>query len=93
VTVEDGDMAVMALAENIDREDLLTMRICLALRKIENLVSTRKKLAEAIGLNREDMYRYFAFEALPDDILSKLSINHACCRVRRDSCQAGHADN
>lgn len=75
VTAEDVDMAVMALAENIDREDLSDYEICLALRKIENLFPTRKKLAEAIGLNREDMYRYFAFEALPDDILSKLSIN------------------
>ncbi|MFO1429956.1 MAG: ParB/RepB/Spo0J family partition protein [Candidatus Competibacteraceae bacterium] len=73
--IEDAEMATLALAENIDREDLSDYEISLALRNIETLFPTRKKLAEAIGINREDMYRYFAFESLPDTILSKLSAN------------------
>lgn len=75
MAAEDAEMVVLALAENIDRKDLSDYEISLALRKIETLFPTRKKLAEAIGLNREDMYRYFAFESLPDDILSKLGAN------------------
>ncbi|KMN47243.1 hypothetical protein VL04_21855 [Chromobacterium violaceum] len=66
VPSEDADLAVFALAENIDRQDLADYEIGLALRRIENLFPSKKKLAESLGLNREDMYRYFAFEALPE---------------------------
>lgn len=75
VPVEDGDMAILALAENIDREDLSDYEIGKALRQVENTFPTKKKLAESLGMNREDMYRYFAFEALPESILSRLDKN------------------
>lgn len=68
----DSDMAIMALAENINREDLSDYEIGKALRQVEKLFPSKKRLAEALGLNREDMYRYYAFEVLPDPILSKL---------------------
>lgn len=70
----DADLAVFALAENIDRQDLADYEIGLALRRIENLFPSKKKLAESLGLNREDMYRYFAFEALPERLLAKLDL-------------------
>lgn len=73
--VEESDLAVLALVENIDREDLSDYEIGKALRQVEELFPTRKKLAETLGLNREDMYRYFAFEALPDFIRHKLDLN------------------
>jgi ParB family chromosome partitioning protein len=72
---EEGDMAVCALAENIDREDLSDYEIGKALRKVEELFPTKKKLAESLGLNREDMYRYFAYDALPKAVLARLEIN------------------
>jgi ParB family chromosome partitioning protein len=68
-------MAVFALAENIDREDLSDYEIGIALRQIEKVFPTKKKLAESLGLNREDMYRYFAFDELPEFIQTDLNKN------------------
>lgn len=73
--ITDSDMAVFALAENIDREDLADYEIGLALRQIENIFPTKKKLAESLGLNREDMYKYFAFDDLPEFIRTDLNNN------------------
>jgi ParB family chromosome partitioning protein len=75
IPAEDGDMAVLALAENIDRENLSDYEIGKALRQVENLFPSKKKLAESLGLNREDMYRYYAFEALPEGIHARLDQN------------------
>lgn len=72
---EDEDMAVLALAENIDRENLSDYEIGKALRQVENLFPSKKKLAESLGLNREDMYRYYAFEALPENLRARLDQN------------------
>lgn len=74
-SITDSDMAVFALAENVDREDLSDYEIGLALRQIENVFPTKKKLAESLGLNREDMYRYFAFDELPEFIHTDLNSN------------------
>lgn len=73
--ITDSDMAVFALAENIDREDLTDYEIGLALRQIENVFPSKKKLAESLGFNREDMYRYFAFDDLPEFIRADLNGN------------------
>lgn len=73
--ITDSDMAVFALAENVDREDLSDFEIGLALKHIEKAFPTKKKLAESLGLNREDMYRYFAYDELPDFILADLNKN------------------
>lgn len=70
---EDGELAVWALAENVDRQDLSDFEIGKALREIAKLFPNKTRLAEAIGLNRSDMYRYFAFEALPPVLLEKLA--------------------
>jgi ParB family chromosome partitioning protein len=75
IPVEESDMAVLALVENMDRADLSDYEIGKALRQIEGLFPTRKKLAEALGLNREDMYRYYTFEHLPEPILARLDAN------------------
>lgn len=75
IPVEESDMAVLALVENMDRMDLSDYEIGKALRQIEGLFPTRKKLAEALGLNREDMYRYYTFEHLPQPILARLDAN------------------
>lgn len=75
IPAEDGDMAVLALAENIDRENLSDYEIGKALRQVENLFPNKKKLAESLGMNREDMYRYYAFEALPEGIRTRLDQN------------------
>ncbi|CAG1022767.1 putative chromosome-partitioning protein ParB [Patescibacteria group bacterium] len=74
-SISDSDMSVFALAENIDREDLSDYEISLALRQIETIFPSRKKLAESLGFNREDMYRYFAFDDLPEFIRADLNNN------------------
>lgn len=73
--ITDSDMAVFALAENIDRADLTDYEIGLALRQIENVFPSKTKLAESLGFNREDMYRYFAFDDLPEFIRNDLNNN------------------
>jgi ParB family transcriptional regulator, chromosome partitioning protein len=75
IPVEEADMAVLAMVENIDREDLTDYEIGKALRRLEAAFPTKTKLAEAMGINREDMYRYFAFEALPEYIHARLEKN------------------
>lgn len=74
-SISDGDMAVFALAENVDREDLSDYEIGLALKQVEGAFPTKKKLAESLGMNREDMYRYYAYDDLPQFIISDLNTN------------------
>jgi ParB family chromosome partitioning protein len=96
--VEDADLAVLALAENLDREDLSDYEIGKGLRRVEDLFPSKKKLAEALGLNREDMYRYYAFEALPEAIRARLDENPrllsraAATEVRRLLQQTQHPE-
>jgi ParB family chromosome partitioning protein len=75
MAISDSDMAVFALAENVDREDLSDYEIGLALKQVESAFPTKKKLAESLGLNREDMYRYYAYDDLPDFIIADLNKN------------------
>lgn len=68
----DADMAVMALTENISREDLSDYEIGIALRRAESEFPDRKRMAEAMGLSRSQLYRYLAFDSLPDFMLADL---------------------
>lgn len=69
---DDTRMAVTALAENMEREDLSDYEIGLAIRQIEDRFASKAKLAEALGRTREDLYKYLAFEALPEDLRARL---------------------
>lgn len=72
---DDGEMAIMAIAENVNREDLSDYEISKAIRSVETFFPNKTKLSEAVGLQREDMYRYFSFDLLPDFLIEKLNIN------------------
>ncbi|WP_172680258.1 ParB/RepB/Spo0J family partition protein, partial [Methylomonas koyamae] len=74
-TVDDQSHAIFALAENIAREDLSDYEIGKAIRSIEDNFPNKKDLAAMIGINRTDMYRYLAFDSLPDFILNDLDTN------------------
>ncbi len=74
-SISDSDMAIFALAENVDREDLSDYEIGLALKQVESAFPTKKKLAESLGMNREDMYRYYAYDDLPQFIITDLNAN------------------
>lgn len=72
VNVPDEDMASLALAENLDREDLTAYEIAIAIRNAESAFPNRKRLAEALGIQRSDLYRYLSFFQLPALILVDL---------------------
>jgi ParB family chromosome partitioning protein len=71
----DADMAVMAIAENVSRQDLSDYEIAKSIRNVENLFPSKTSLAESLGFQREDMYRYFAYDALPEFIIQKMEVN------------------
>lgn len=71
----DADMAVMAIAENVSRQDLSDYEIAKSIRNVESLFPSKTSLAQSLGFQREDMYRYFAYETLPDFVIEKLEVN------------------
>ena len=71
----DSEMAVAALAENIDRAALSDYEIGKALRQVESLFPTRTRLAESVGITRQDIYKFYAFDALPAFVLEALDTN------------------
>lgn len=73
--VTDEEMAILALAENVDREDLCDYEIGRAIRQVEHLFPNRTNLAESLGKDRKDMYRYLAFFDLPQCITDRLEVN------------------
>ena len=75
IEVADEDMAAMALAENIDREDLSAYEIAIALQNAESAFPNRKELAKSLGMQRSDLYRYMAFFQLPESIRADLDVN------------------
>ena len=75
IEVPDEDMAAMALAENIDREDLSAYEIAIALQNAESAFPNRKELAKSLGMQRSDLYRYMAFFQLPEFIRKDLDEN------------------
>ncbi len=75
VDCDDEDMAIMAISENVDRTDLSDYEICKAIRKIETLFPNRTRLAKALGMIREHLYRYLAFEAMPTFLIERLDSN------------------
>jgi ParB family chromosome partitioning protein len=68
----DADMAIMALAENISRDDLDDYEIAKSVRMAEKEFKKRAHLAEALGISRGNMYRFFAFGELPEFITKDL---------------------
>jgi len=75
IDCNEEDMAIMAISENVDRTDLSDYEICKAIRKIETLFPNRSRLAKALGMIREHLYRYLAFEAMPAFLIERLEAN------------------
>lgn len=70
----DQDMAVLALVENIGRDDLTDYEISVSIRRSEKEFPNRTRLAEAVGLSRRGLYKYLAYASLPDFILNDLDL-------------------
>ena len=71
----DDELAVMALAENLDRADLADYEISKAIRRAEKEFPNRKHMAKAIGIERSDLYRFLAFDSLPEFVKEDLESN------------------
>lgn len=68
----DADMALMALAENLDREDLTDYETSKAIARVKSEFKSKTRLAEAIGIGRQDFYKFEAFANLPMLIIDDL---------------------
>lgn len=75
IDVPDDDIALLALAENLKREDLSDYEIYIGLNNLnDHLKKNKTKLAKSLGMNREDMYKYLSYEKLPKEILIDLNV-------------------
>lgn len=74
IDANDEEASLLTLAENLKRQDLTDYEIFIGLSSLdEKLKKNKQRLAKSLGLNREDMYKYLAFEKLPKQILSDLN--------------------
>lgn len=71
--VDEGDSALMALAENIDREGLSDYEVAIAMNNVQNRFENKKALSVYFRKTRTDYYRYEAFLSLPDWIIDRLN--------------------
>jgi ParB family chromosome partitioning protein len=58
-------MALIAVAENVDREDLSDYEVALAIHSIKDRFESRAELARYLKKTRVELYRYLAFMELP----------------------------
>ncbi|CAM2158577.1 ParB family transcriptional regulator, chromosome partitioning protein (plasmid) [Pararobbsia alpina] len=72
VDLSDEDMAMLALVENVVRDDLTDYEISRSIRATEKEFPNRKRMAEALGISRGELYRYLAFAELPDFVVKDL---------------------
>jgi ParB family transcriptional regulator, chromosome partitioning protein len=74
VECSDADMAVLALVENVSRDDLSDYEVATSMRQTEKEFPDRKRMAEALGMSRSGLYQFLSFENLPDFIRKDLDI-------------------
>jgi ParB family chromosome partitioning protein len=72
VDVSDPEIALMALVENLEREDLSDYEIGKAIRGIEENFPSRRELSAVLRMDRREFYRYLVFEKLPAEVLADL---------------------
>ncbi|KVD78833.1 chromosome partitioning protein ParB [Burkholderia ubonensis] len=74
VELSDEDMAMLALVENVVRDGLTDYEISRSIRETEKEFPNRKRMAEALGISRSELYRYLAFAGLPEFVVKDLDI-------------------
>lgn len=73
VEMTDEQMALLALSENIQREDLTDYEIGMSISSIESHFPTLKEVGETVGVSRTQLYRLRSFGRLPEFIQGQLS--------------------
>ncbi|MBN3828294.1 ParB/RepB/Spo0J family partition protein [Burkholderia sp. Ac-20384] len=74
IDISDQDMALLALAENVVREDLADYEIARSIRETEKEFPNRKRMAEALGISRSELYRFLSFADLPKFVITDLDL-------------------
>jgi ParB family chromosome partitioning protein len=74
IELSDEEMAMLALVENVVRDDLSDYEIARSIRSTEKEFPNRKRMAEGLGISRSELYRYLAFGDLPDFVIRDLDI-------------------
>ena len=74
VECSDSDMAVLALVENVSRDDLSDYEVSTSIRQTEKEFPDRKRMAEALGMSRSGLYQFLSFESLPEFIHKDLAV-------------------
>jgi ParB family transcriptional regulator, chromosome partitioning protein len=74
VELSDEEMAMLALVENVAREDLCDYEISRSIRQTEREFPNRKRMAEALGISRSELYRYLSFAELPEFVVRDLDV-------------------
>ncbi|WP_175906000.1 MULTISPECIES: ParB/RepB/Spo0J family partition protein [Burkholderia] len=74
VDLSDQDMAMLALVENVVRDGLTDYEVSRSIRETEKEFPNRKRMAEALGISRSELYRYLAFADLPEFVVKDLDI-------------------
>jgi ParB family chromosome partitioning protein len=74
VECTDEEMAVLALVENISRDDLSDYEVAMSIRQTEKEFPGRKRMAEALGMSRTGLYQFLAFEKLPEFVQKDLDL-------------------
>ncbi|MDR5773661.1 MULTISPECIES: ParB/RepB/Spo0J family partition protein [unclassified Caballeronia] len=77
IECSDQDMAALALMENVTRDDLSDYEIAISIRRAEAEFPNRTRLAQAMGISRSDLYRFLAYDDLPDFVKRDLDLNPA----------------
>ncbi|MPW21752.1 ParB-like partition protein [Paraburkholderia piptadeniae] len=75
IECSDEDMAAFALMENVTRDDLSDYEIAIAVRRAESEFPNRTRLAEVMGVTRNELYKFLAFDDLPDFVKRDLDLN------------------
>lgn len=68
----DEKNSLLALAENINREDLTDYEIAKSVIAFKNGFSNKSEYANTLGISRQDLYRLLSFEKLPLEIQQRL---------------------
>ncbi|WP_175772971.1 ParB/RepB/Spo0J family partition protein [Paraburkholderia phenazinium] len=74
IEISDEEMAMLALVENVVRDDLSDYEVARAVRETEREFPNRKRMAEAMGLARGELYRLLAYADLPEFVIKDLEI-------------------
>lgn len=72
VTINDENNALLAIAENTVRDNLCAYEVARGIIGFQSKFPNRAEYAKTLGIKRQDLYRYLAFDKLAPSIKAKL---------------------